>query len=86
MASGKNFRKSLDIVRQMEYNIIGGDFLERERLQIRISAELAKKIDEQAERIGVNRSEFCRMAIIQYITRMGENGTGYYDSRPIGDQ
>lgn len=58
----------------MEYNIIGGDFMERERLQIRISAELAKKIDEQAERIGVTRSEFCRMAIIQYITRKGGAG------------
>lgn len=85
MASGKNFRKSLDIVRQMEYNIIGGDFLERERLQIRISAELAKKIDEQAERIGVNRSEFCRMAIIQYITRNGDAGADT-TTRPIGDQ
>ena len=62
------------MVRQMEYNINGGDFVERERLQIRITAELAKKIDEQAERIGVNRSEFCRMAIIQYITRNGDAG------------
>ena len=58
----------------MEYNMLGGDFVERERLQIRITAELAKKIDEQAEKLGVNRSEFCRMAIIQYITRVGGAG------------
>lgn len=85
MASGENFRKSLDIVRQMEYNMLGGDFVERERLQIRISAELAKKIEEQAEKLGVNCSEFCRMAIIQYITRNGDAGA-VTTTRPIGDQ
>ena len=66
----------------MEYNIIGGDFVDRERLQIRISAELAKKIDEQAERIGVNRSELCRMAIIQYITREGGAGASTTTNAP----
>ena len=82
MASGENFRKSLDIVRQMEYNIIGGDFMDRERLQIRITAELAKKIDEQAEKLGVNRSEFCRIAIIQYITREGGAGASTTTNAP----
>ena len=83
MASGENFRKSLDIVRHMEYNMLGGAFMDRERLQIRVSAELLQQIEKAAQKVGVTKSEFCRMAIIQYITRKGENGTGTTTPVPL---
>ena len=76
----RNFsKKSLDIVRQMEYNIIGGAFMDRERLQIRVSAELLQQIEKSARKIGVTKSEFCRMAIIQMVAQQGNQGGGYYD-------
>lgn len=79
------FQESVDIVRQMEYNNLGGAFMDRERLQIRISADLLQQIERSARIVGISKSEFCRMAIIQYITRMGENGADT-TTRPIGDQ
>lgn len=59
--------------------------MDRERLQIRISADLLQQIERSAQKVGVSKSEFCRMAIIQYIARMGENGADT-TTRPIGDQ
>lgn len=60
-------------------------FMDRERLQIRITADLLQQIERSAQKVGISKSEFCRMAIIQYITRMGENGADT-TTRPIGDQ
>ena len=69
----------------MEYNVIGGDLMDRERLQIRVSVELLQQIEKSAQKVGVTKSEFCRMAIIQYITRNGDAGA-VTTTRPIGDQ
>lgn len=59
--------------------------MDRERLQIRISADLLQQIERSAKMVGISKSEICRMAIIQFITRMGENGADT-TTRPIGDQ
>ena len=80
------FKNLLTLYDKWSTIILEVHFMDRERLQIRISADLLQQIERSAQIVGISKSEFCRMAVIQYITRMGENGTGYYDSRPIGDQ
>lgn len=54
--------------------MLGGDFVERERLQIRITAELLQQIEKSAQKVGISKSEFCRMAIIDFISRKAGGG------------
>lgn len=56
--------------------------MDKERLQIRVSAELLQQIEKSAQKTGVTKSEFCRMAIIQYITRKGVPGASTTTTAP----
>ena len=79
------FKNLLTLYDKWSTIILEVHFMDRERLQIRISADLLQQIERSAQIVGISKSEFCRMAIIQYITRMGENGADT-TTRPIGDQ
>lgn len=48
--------------------------MDKERLQIRVSAELLQQIEKSARKVGVTKSEFCRMAIIQLVAQQGNQG------------
>jgi hypothetical protein len=79
------FKNLLTLYDKWSTIILEVHFMDRERLQIRISADLLQQIERSARIVGISKSEFCRMAIIQYITRKGENGADT-TTRPIGDQ